>query len=334
MTSIVIVTPDAVLLVRQGQAWTVETYLEGMKAGAVAVDESAGRLYVGTSGNGLYRSADGGRSWEALPFDHDQVSAVAVQNSSGAEQGVVYAGTAPSTFWRSDDGGESWQEQTAMTELPSASEWSFPPQPDTHHVRWIEPDPHVAGKLYVAIEAGALLRAEDGGQTWRDRVPGGPYDTHTAATHPQAQGRVYSAAGDGYYESADGGESWTRLMDGLRHRYLVGVAVDPGDADTVVVSAARGPRMSYHPRGAEAYVYCKPAAAGPFKMAMEGLPPAEGTIASRLATHAAQPGVFYAANNHGLFRSNVAERRWQALPVEWPEGVFRNRVNAVAVFEE
>jgi hypothetical protein len=119
----------------------------------------------------------------------------------------------------------------------------------------------------------------------------------------------------------------------LQHRYLVGVAVDPGDPDTVVVSAARGPSVSYHTRGARAYVYRK-SAGGPFEMAMDGLPAAEGTVASRLAIHASQPGVFYAANNHGLFRSSDAGRSWQALPIAWPEGVFRNRVNGIAVFKE
>ena len=330
MTTLVIATPDAVLLARQGQSWALEAHLEGMKATAVAADENAGRLYVGTSGNGLFRSVDGGRTWDAVSLAHDDITALAVQANTAGD-GVVYAGTSPSTFWRSEDGGESWQEMTAMLELPSSSEWSFPPQPHTHHVRCIEPDPHVAGKLYVAIEAGALLRAEDGGETWRDRVPGGPYDTHTAAAHRQAPGRVYSSAGDGYYESADGGENWTRQMDGLHHRYLVGVAVDPGDPATVVVSAARGPGVSYYAGAAQAYVYRK-SAGGPFALAMDGLPAAEGTVASLFATHPAQPGAFYAANNHGLFHSADAGRSWQALPIAWPEGVFRNRVSGGVVF--
>lgn len=333
MTTIVIATPDAVLVARKGQEWAAEAHLEGMKAQALAVDESGGRLYVGTSGNGLFRSTNGGRGWEEVAFPHDDITAVAVQGNARNGPGVAYAGTSPSTFWRSPDGGESWEEMTGMRDLPSASEWSFPPEPDTHHVRWIEPDPHVAGKLYVAIEAGALLRAKNGGETWHDRVPDGPYDTHTAATHHDAAGRVYSAAGDGYYESVDGGESWSRRMEGLAHRYLVGVAVDPGDADTVVVSAARGPSVSYRPRGAEAYVYRK-SAGRPFELAMAGLPAAEGTVASLFATHVTEPDVFYAANNHGLFRSGDAGRSWQALPVTWPEGVFHNRVNGVVVFRE
>jgi photosystem II stability/assembly factor-like uncharacterized protein len=66
----------------------------------------------------------------------------------------------------------------------------------------------VADRLFVAIEAGALVRTFDGGRTWRDRVRGGPYDTHTAVTNPLAPGRIYSAAGDGYFESTDAGDSW------------------------------------------------------------------------------------------------------------------------------
>ena len=237
----------------------------------------------------------------------------------------------PSTLSRSDDGGETWRELSALLALPSASSWSFPPKPDTHHVRWIETDPNVDGRLYVAIEAGALVRSDDGGETWQDRVPGGPFDTHTAASHREAKDRLYSAAGDGYFESFDGGENWSRMMDGLQHRYLVGVAVDPADPDTVVVSASAGPYVAYRPGNAEAYVYRK-SARRPFELAMEGLPGASGTVASRLATHPGEPGVFYAANNHGLFRSQDGRMSWKALGITWPEGVFRHGVSALAAF--
>ncbi len=79
--------------------------------------------------------------------------------------------------------------------------------------------------MFIAIEAGALLRTFDGGRTWRDRVRGGAYDTHTVLAHPLAPGRIYSAAVDGYYESTDAGDSWSSPEDGLNHRYLVGIAL-------------------------------------------------------------------------------------------------------------
>jgi hypothetical protein len=116
-------------------------------------------------------------------------------------------------------------------------------------------------------------------------------------------------------------------MDGLRHRYLVGVAVDPADPDTVVVSAATGPHVAYSPRNAEAYLYRK-RVDEPFELAMTGLPEGVGTVASRLVSVPDEPGVFYAANNHGVFRSSDAGAAWQQLDIPWPEGVFNDGVDA------
>jgi photosystem II stability/assembly factor-like uncharacterized protein len=334
MTSLAITTGDALVIVRPGSSWTVEVHLEGKNAESIAVDPGdPNRLYVGTQGNGLWRSTDGGRSWEpaGAGIPYSKITAVAVGHGVGQHPGVVFAGTEPSTLSRSEDGGESWQEMKALLALPSSSRWSFPPKPYTHHVRWIETDPNLEGRLYVAIEAGALVRSDDWGETWQDRVAGGPIDTHTAATHRLAKGRLYSAAGDGYFESFDGGESWSRLMDGLQHRYLVGVAVDPADPDTVVVSASAGPSVAYRPDKAEAYVYRK-RVGELFALVMDGLPDARGTVASRLATHPDEPNVFYAANNHGLFRSQNGGKSWKRVAIAWPEGIFRRGTAALAAF--
>jgi len=187
--------------------------------------------------------------------------------------------------------------------------------------------------VFVAIEAGALVRTFDGGRTWRDRVHGGPYDTHTAATNPLAPGRIYSAAGDGYFESTDAGDSWRSPMDGLKHRYLVGVAVDPADPDAVMVSATDGPGSAYSPRTAEAYVYRKTELKR-WELAMSGLPEPRGTTATRFATHAGEPGVIYAANNRGLFKSDDAGRSWKALDIPWPEPGLANGVAVLACLPE
>jgi photosystem II stability/assembly factor-like uncharacterized protein len=258
------------------------------------------------------------------------ITAVDVGHAGQADGfGVVYAGTEPSAVFRSDNGGDSWVDLTGLRALPSANTWSFPPRPHTHHVRWIEAHVSVADRVFVAIEAGALVRTFDGGRTWRDRVRGGPYDTHTAVTHPFAPGRIYSAAGDGYFESTDAGDSWSSPEDGLKHRYLVGIAVDPVDPDTVIVSATGGPGSAYSPRGAEAYVYRKTGEQR-WEQSMSGLPAAKGTTVSRFATHADEPGVIYAANNRGLFRSGDAGRNWKALDIPWPELGLADGVEALA----
>src|SRR3989442_14589260 len=133
-------------------------------------------------------------------------------------------------------GGETGGGLAGLRALPSSQSWGFPPRPETHHVRWIETDPAVAKRVFVAIEAGALVRTLDGGLTWLDRGRGGPIDTHTAATHTMAPGRVYSAAGDGYFESDDAGESWLRQVVGSQARYLVGCAVGPTDSVNRIVA--------------------------------------------------------------------------------------------------
>lgn len=328
MSTLVIATEPALLVARHHSKWLVEEHLKGKSPDSLAVDpQTPTRVYAGTRGNGLWRSDDAGRTWDPVGagISQTEITAVAV---SPIERGVVYAGTEPSAVFRSENGGEMWRELSGLLALPSSHSWAFPPRPETHHVRWIETDPAVAGRVFVAVEAGALVRTLDGGRTWLDRVRGGPIDTHTAATHKLAPERLYSAAGDGYFESDDAGESWSRHMDGLQHGYLVGVAVDPADPDAVIVSAASGPWVAYSPRRAEAYVYRKTAQRS-FEPAMQGLPDGQGTIASRLATNPDEPGVIYAANNHGLFRTADAGQTWKALEIPWPQRAFARGVEAL-----
>lgn len=337
MLTLFVATEQGLLVARHALEWTVEHHLERRAVESVALDPLLpSRIYCGTLGHGVWRSDDGGRSWEeAGPgITHRAVMSVAVSPTESEDgNAVVYAGTEPSGVFRSTDGGASWTESRGLLALPSKPTWSFPPRPDTHHVRWIEPDPVTTGRLYVAIEAGALVRTPDGGRTWEDRVSTGPYDTHTAATHRLAPGRVYSAAGDGYFESLDGGRTWKRQMQGLRHRYLVGIAVDQEDPDTVLVSCADGPWSAYDPPHAESYVYRR-SGDQPWRTAMDGLSDAAGTSVCRFAEHPDAPGTVYAANNHGVYHSTDAGGRWIALEIPWPHAALDGGVEGLAALVE
>jgi len=230
-----IAMPDTLLVARwQDGVWHSERRLEGLPAQCVAADPLRPEIVCcGTFGRGLWRSMDAGATWRQVgegAFRSPQIMAVAVSSAERAgEQGVIYAGTEPSALHRSEDGGQTWHELTELLALPSAPTWSFPPRPYLSHVRAIGLDPNAASRLYVAIEAGALVRSVDGGRTWADRRPGGPFDTHTLGLPSQLPGRIYSAAGDGFVESRDAGDTWERPSVGLEHHYLWGLAVDPGD---------------------------------------------------------------------------------------------------------
>ena len=123
------------------------------------------------------------------------------------------------------------------------------------------------------------------------------------------------------------------LFRSLKHRYLVGIAVDPGDPDIVIVSATDGPGSAYSPRRAEAYVYRK-TGLNRWEQAMSGLPEAKGTTVSRFATHVDEPSVIYCANNRGLFRSDDTGRRWKALDLPWPSPGLAEGVAALACLPE
>jgi hypothetical protein len=71
-----------------------------------------------------------------------------------------------------------------------------------------------------------------------------------------------------------------------------------------------------------------------WEQSMSGLPAAKGTTVSRFATHAGEPGVIYAANNRGLFRSGDAGRSWKALDLPWPEPGLADGVEALACLPE
>ena len=136
---------------------SVETRLDGRGARCMALDpEDPYTLYVGTSNEGVFKSEDGGGTWEELSgIEHPRVTAVAVSPVDGA----VYAGTEPSALFVSRDGGASWRELEDMRNLPSAPTWSFPPRPWTSHVRAIALSYADPSLVVVGIELGEIGRA-------------------------------------------------------------------------------------------------------------------------------------------------------------------------------
>lgn len=344
----------ALLVIQQHHSnWQVEPCLVGMQPACIAVDPfQPRRVYCGTFGRGLWRSLDAGQTWQPIgdpgaamePYEGTGipsalVTAIAVSATERTNgYGVVYAGTEPAALFRSEDGGEHWRELTVLHSLPSAPTWSFPPRPYTNHVRWITPDPLIAGRVFVAIEAGALVRSLDGGEHWEDRQPDGPFDTHTLLMHPLAPNRLYSAAGDGmrapgrgYSQSEDAGTSWHRPDEGLHHHYLWGMSLDPADPETIVISAAPDARKAHHDRShAYTTVYRKTAYQN-WQEVTEGLPEREGLVAPVLASNPDEAHTFYLLTNKGLYRSDNAGRNWEPLALSWREEYLTQHQQALVV---
>jgi photosystem II stability/assembly factor-like uncharacterized protein len=267
-----------------------------------------GRAWCGTHRGGVFMSADGGRSWQPVGLAGRLIMAV---TASPSERDLVWAGTEPSQVWCSADGGNSWEPTNRLETLSSSSEWSFPPRPDTHHVRWIACHPLEPERLWVAVEAGALVSTFDRGHTWHDRVPGGPYDTHELAIHPMAPDTLRVSAGDGYFESDDGGVTWCTPRAGLEVGYLRSVAIDPEQPELVVVSASSGPHSAYLAGRSDGRLYRR-VSRERWERVRDGWPEQASTIAPLLCA-GMTAGELWTADERGVHRSEDSGKSWRSV---------------------
>lgn len=282
----------AVAIVEDGRA---DLVLRDHGARCVAVDPSdPDTIYVGTDEKGAFRSGDGGQSWDHLEGSaHPRVTAIAVSPIDGA----IYAGTEPSSLFVSRDSAESWRELEGLKNLPSAPTWSFPPRPWTSHVRAIALSYEDAGLILAGIELGGIVRSPDGGESWQDQRPGAQPDCHSLTTHPAVPATVYEAAGGGFAESEDFGDTWEGADDGLSHRYVWGLAVDPADPGLIHVSAASGPGRAHGGGSSDAAIYRRQSG-GPWEPVVEHL----DAFPYALAADPEVPGSLYAGFGDGEIR--------------------------------
>jgi photosystem II stability/assembly factor-like uncharacterized protein len=358
MTKLMIAMRDSLLTFESSKTGWKKTNesLKGTHPQCVTFDpDNPNRAYCGTFGGGLWKTDDGGQIWDSIGKEIMSSSDVMSVSVSSLERGknsngfnTVYAGTEPTAFYRSDDGGESWDKMSSLNNLSSSSSWSFPPRPWTSHVRWIESDKTKPDYVYAAIEAGALVQSHDGGRTWIDKVEGGPYDTHTLATHKHMAGRLYSAAGDGYFESYDYGQTWKRSTAAVlrHHGYLFGLAVDAGDPQTVIVSASQWARQAHFLEAAESLIYRRESSSSAkdenvdnvteeWNLISNDLPKPTGTLISILAANPKIPGTFYAVNNRGIFYSTDSGISWKMLDgIQWPKEYLSQHPWALTVRED
>jgi photosystem II stability/assembly factor-like uncharacterized protein len=295
---------DAVSVVEGG---SVDAGLRERGARCLAVDtEDSDTLYVGTTDEGLFKSVDGGNTWDGLSgIEHARVTAVAVSPVDGA----VYAGTEPSALFVSRDGGGSWRELEEMRKLPSQPTWSFPPRPWTSHVRAIALSYTDPDLVVVGIELGGVLRSTDGGETWQDQRPGAQPDCHSLSVHPEAPELIYEAGGGGFARSTDFGDSWESVDGGMGLHYVWGLAVDAENPLLVYASAAPGPYRA-HGRGASGAAIYRKQGDEPWRAVLEDL----DAFPYALCPDPEKRGAVYAGLGDGtILRGEDAGESWEEV---------------------
>jgi photosystem II stability/assembly factor-like uncharacterized protein len=223
----------------------------GLDAHSVtALHASDDLLLAGTYGDGLFRSADDGRSWERVE--------AGLTASAFRFLTRDLAGTEPARVYRSADGGRSWDELDGITNIPGHEQWFLPYSPRAGAAR----NAYVSGdRLLVAAEVAGLLRSDDGGRTWVCEPVDGDEDVHHVTGHPDDPDLLYVSLGTaslahregqhgGIARSRDGGATWEKVETDYTRATIVpparpdlllaGPALRVGREGRIVVSADGG----------------------------------------------------------------------------------------------
>jgi len=218
-------------------------------------------LYVGTASSGLYKSTNGGVTFDPVFESGNTLSigAIAVQPDN---PDVVYVGTGEGAvrnsisvgdgIYKTIDGGRTWTH-SGLNETERFSRIVIQPS-----------NPRIVlaaamGHAFGANEQRGIYRSTDGGVTWqRTLFINGTTGASDVAVDPQNPDIVYAGmydymrqpwffrsggAGGGLYRSEDGGVTWKKLTDpalknGLPGAKLIGrIGVSVHQADPQVVYA-------------------------------------------------------------------------------------------------
>ena len=115
---------NSVLVLESSNGYKIHESLKGTQPQRIAFDpRNSDPAYCGTFGDGLWKTDDGGQTWNIIGkeiISSPHVMSVAVSHLAyGNKFNKVYAGTEPSALYISNDGGESWEKMEALNNLPS-----------------------------------------------------------------------------------------------------------------------------------------------------------------------------------------------------------------------
>lgn len=191
-------------------------------------------ILVGTVGQGIMRSADGGETWQRVGINQgmhsDALVRTLVNNPNRPE--LVYAGT-DKGLYRSEDAGQNWR--LLDTPLSNYCVWN---------VAVDSADPQIMFAGTGTPTPATIFRSTNGGRSWEQRpvevaeecpAVGIPRVTGIAIDPVNHRNIWVGLEVDGVRHSADGGDTWNAIDGGIPNPDVHNVAVAEGPPKTVIV---------------------------------------------------------------------------------------------------
>lgn len=218
-------------------------------------------------GNGIYKSTDGGQSWEKMGLEKTgRIGRIVIhpQNPDivlAAAMGHCYGPQQERGVYRTIDGGDTWEHVLFTDENTGASDIAMDPQNPRNLVAGMWPLEIKTWQRKSGGENGGLFLSNDGGKTWEKcnkGLPKPPTGKIAVAYAPSNPSRIYALIETDQYKfkgvlwgSEDGGVSWDLISYDqqyhTRPHYYSRLAVSPDNeneiwflASTVTVSLDGG----------------------------------------------------------------------------------------------
>ncbi|MBP6825255.1 MAG: DUF1080 domain-containing protein [Saprospiraceae bacterium] len=243
-----------------GKTWANTGLRDGLQIGGLAVDpKDPKRIFAAVLGHpygpnperGVYRSVDGGKTWEKVLYHDENTGAIQV-TIDPKNPDIVYADLwanrlAPwengtwqgpgSGLWKSTDGGSTWKQLTQglPTPVQGLGRIGFCIAPS---------DPT---RLYATVDAGesgGIYRSDDAGASWYRTNPDGRLwgrgsDFAEVKCDPKNPDIVYSA-NVVTWKSTDGGKTWLAFRGAPGGDDYHRIWINPDNPDIILLASDQG----------------------------------------------------------------------------------------------
>ena len=244
-----------------GKTWTHVGLEDTQQIGQIRIDpKNPDLVYVAAMGHmagpnaerGVFRSKDGGKSWQKVLFKSENAGAVDLAMDENNPR-VLYAAIwqvvrKPWTFesggpdggiWKSTDGGDNWKEITHNPGLPKSVLGRIGVT-----VSPVNPD-----RVWAVIEAqeGGVFRSDDAGATWTklngdNSIKQRAWYYSQIFADPKSENTVY-AVNTSFFRSTDGGKNFTRIRNQHGDNHDLWIA--PENPDRFIESSDGGAQITF-----------------------------------------------------------------------------------------